>query len=122
MRLGVVAAIVFIVLGFGILFGSMENRPLIDSTTQARLDVLMNAEKVSQEGGFGVDSIVTLVKAPFLYFDAMIGTARAAFDNPLFTAGGGWSIIPYFTVSPIMIVLIFGLVILLLGVLSKVLA
>ena len=121
MRLGVIAAIVFIVLGFGMLFGGIENKPLIDSVTQDRLDTMMSANKVVQEGNFGVDSFVTLVSAPFTYFDSLVGIAWSAFDNPLFAAGGGWAIIPYFTITPIQIVLFFGLLILLIGILSKVL-
>jgi len=119
MRLGVIAALVFIVLGFGLMFGSMGNRPLIDSSVQDSMNTMMNANKVLQQGSFGVDSAITLMSAPIDYFDAVVGMAWTAFNNPLFEAGGYWALIPYFGVAPLEIVLFFGLIILLIGIFSK---
>ena len=119
MRLGVIAAMVFMVLCFGLLFGSIENRPLIDPTVQENMEIMMSVNKVTQQGSFGVGSVVTLVSAVGGYFDSLVQMAWAAFDNPLVQAGGYWAIIPYFGISPLMIVLFFGLIILLIGILSK---
>jgi hypothetical protein len=82
------------------------------------MESMMTATKVVQEGDFGIDSFVTMVGAGFTYFDSMVDIAWSAFNNPLFTTGG-WAIVPYFTISPFMMVLFFGLIILLIGILSK---
>lgn len=119
MRLGVIAAIVFMVLSFGLLFGSIENRPLIDPAVQENMETMMTVNKVTQQGSFGVGSVVTLVSAVGGYFDSLVQIAWTAFNNPLVQAGGYWAIIPYFGISPLMIVLFFGLIILLIGILSK---
>lgn len=106
----------FVVLSLGLLFGSVTNEPLVDTETEENLESMMSATKVVQEGDWG--NWLTLVAAPFTYFDAVVGMAWKAFNNPLFTAGG-WAIVPYFTVTPLVIVLFFGLIVLLIGILQK---
>lgn len=116
MRLGVVAALIFMVLGLGVLYGSVTNEPLIDSEVEESMETMMSASKVVEEGDWG--NWLTLVAAPFTYFDSLVSMAWKAFDNPLFTTGG-WAIVPYFTISPFVIVLFFGLIILLIGIMQK---
>lgn len=116
MRLGMIAAIVFIVLGLGLLYGSVTNEPLINTDVEEAMESSMSATKVVQEGDWG--NFLTLLAAPFAYFDSLVSIAWTAFNNPLFTTGG-WTIVPYFSISPIMMVFFFGLIILLIGIIQK---
>ena len=118
MRLGVIAALIFIVLSLGIFYGAVTNQSLVDEDLERSMESMMTATKVVQEGDFGVDNFLTLLSAPFIYFDSLVSIAWNAFDNPLFTTGG-WTIVPYFSISPFMMVLFFGLIILLIGVIQK---
>ncbi|KKM76562.1 hypothetical protein LCGC14_1378910 [marine sediment metagenome] len=116
MRLGVIAAVVFMVLSFGLLYGSVENRSLIDEDVQESLNTMQSATKVIEEGDWG--NYITLLAAPFVYFDSIVTIAWKAFNNPLWDTGN-WILVPYFTTSPLIIVLFFGLIILLVGILRK---
>lgn len=117
MRLGVIACLVFIALGFGLLFGAMENRPLIDEDVETSMETMMSASQIIEEGDWG--NTLTLLAAPLDFFGSLIGVVWSAFNNPLFYAGGWWAIVPYFALSPLVIVCITGLIILLIGILSK---
>ncbi len=116
MRLGTIAALIFIVMCLGLLYGSVTNQSLVDTEVEQSMERMMSATKVVEEGDWG--NFLTLLAAPFYYFDSMVSLAWKAFNNPLFTTGG-WAIVPYFTVSPFVIVLFFGLIILLIGVIQK---
>lgn len=127
MRLGVIAAVVFIVLCFSILYGTIDNESLMareggaDTTVQEDLNAMMDATKVVQESDWG--NYMTLLAAPFVYFDSLVSMAWKSFaSNPFaseVTVGTPWTLIPYFTVSPLIVVLFFGLIILLIGILQK---
>jgi len=116
MRSGVIAAMVFIVLSLGLFYGAVTNQSGIDPSVEESMETMMTATKVVQEGDWG--NFLTLVSAPFMFFDSIVNIAWTAFNNPLFTTGG-WTIVPYFTVSPLAIVLFLGLIILLIGILQK---
>ena len=122
MRLGMIAALIFIVLSFGVLFSVVTNESLINTEVEKAMKTMQSATKVIQEGELGPDQFLTLLAAPFLYFDSLITIAWAAFNNPVYTGdigSPGWTIVPYFTVSPFMMVLFLGFIILLIGVIQK---
>ena len=116
MRLGTIAALVFIVLGLGLLYGSVTNEPLIDAKVEKSLESMMVYDQVSEEGAWG--NILKLPSMAATYFTSFITIAWHAFDNPLFTTGS-WALVPYFTISPFVIVLFFGLIVLFVGILQK---
>jgi len=119
MRIGVIAAIVFMLLSCGILYGSVTNEALVNSRTESAMEQMMSAKDISQEGDFGAGNYVKLVGATFSYFDAMVeDTAYQLFNNPLWTEGG-WTIVPYYTFSPIVIVFIFGMILLFAAIIQK---
>jgi len=116
MRLGLVAAVVFMVLGMGLLYGAAENRPLIDSDVEQSMEVMQSATKVTQESGWG--GFITLLAAPFRYFDSIVTMAWKTFDNSLWDSGQ-WVLVPYIFVSPVIIVLFLGFIMLLIGIFQK---
>lgn len=118
MRLGVVAALIFMVLGLGLLYGSYEGSSMIDSDMQHDLNNMQSAAKVVEEGDLGAGDYLTLLAAPFTYFDSFVSMAWRAYNNPLWDSGA-WTLVPYFTISPFIITLFFGLIILLIGILNK---
>lgn len=122
MRLGTFSALIFIVLSFGVLFGSVEDHPVLNESVQNSMESTMAATKVVQEGDWG--SFITVLQAPFSYFDSMVNIAWEAFNNPIFSVGSdddgtGWAFVPYFVISPLVMVFFFGLIILLIGMLQK---
>lgn len=119
MRLGVIAAIVFMLLATGLLYSSVTDESLVTSRTEAAMEEMMAAKDISEEGDFGVGNYLKLVGSTFDYFGAMIeDTVYQLFNNPLWVADG-WTLVPYYTFSPIVIVFILGLIILLIGILQK---
>ncbi len=126
MRLGIIAAIVFITLSLGVLYGTVSNQNMLlvasgvgteGTLIDEDLEAMMDATKVIQEGDWG--NYITLLAAPFVYFDSVVSIAWKAFAYSPFTSdiaeGTGWAMVPYFTVTPLVIVLFFGLIILLIG-------
>ncbi len=119
MRLGVIAALVFIVLSLGIWYSAVTNVALIDADTEAAMEQMSSAYVIAQEGEFGAGNFITMVGSTFGYFGALIeDLTYQMFNNPLWVSGG-WTLVPYFTLSPFVIVLIFGLILLMLGMLQK---
>ena len=116
MRLGLIAAVVFIVLSMGLLIGAAENEPLIDAEMQEAMETMMGPTKVTEESAWG--NFITLVSAPFRYFDSLMHIAHKAFNTSIWDTGQ-WALVPYFLLSPIIIVLVLGLIMLLIGILRK---
>lgn len=119
MRLGMIAALIFIVLATGVLYSSVTNQSVIAASVEQSTETMISATKVVQEGDFGPDNFLTLLAAPFAYFDSLVDIAWSAFNNPLFTAETGWAIVPYFTITPFEMVLFLGLILLLIGIAQK---
>lgn len=111
MRLGMLAALIFIVLALGFWFSSATNNSGISPNIQADMNTMMSATKVTQQSSWS--NFITMVAAPFKYFDSIVDIAWSAFNTPIFNTGE-WSIVPFFAISPFEIVLFFGLIILLL--------
>ena len=119
MRLGMIAALIFIVLSLGIFYSAYTGDSSVDANTETALEELQAARLVAQEGDFGAGSYVTVVAAQLGYFSALIeGLAYQAYNNPIWDSGG-WTIVPYFTISPFVAVIVFGLIILLIGLIQK---
>lgn len=116
MRIGVIAGIVILALGLGLLYGAWTGAPLIDSDVEESMETLQSATEVTEEGDWG--NYISLLAAPFEYMGSIVSMAWKGFTSPIWNSGG-WALVPYFTISPFIVVLIFGMILLFIGVLQK---
>jgi hypothetical protein len=116
MRSGWIAGIIFLVVSMALISGSITNESLIDTELENNLESVETAVKSVEDIGW--DTPFTAVRAAFDYFDSLISIVWGAFNTPLWDAGG-WAFIPYFTVTPIVAVIVFGLIITMIAIIQK---
>lgn len=117
MRLGLVAALLFIVMSMSLLVGVAENRNIVDEDLKDDMNTLMNPLGPVFDTGW--DRPLAFLSAPVEYFGAVIDIARRGFDVGIWQSGY-WTLIPYFVLAPIVIVVIMGMILMMIALTQKV--
>ena len=115
MRLGFIAGIIFLVIMMGLIFGSIQNESLINEDVEKNLEAISDVRLAIVD--FGWTTPIELVQAGYMYFSSFFSIVWQAFNTP-FTEGG-WALVTYILISPIVIPIVMMLIILIIGILQS---
>lgn len=105
MRVGYIAFLVFFFVVCQLSLIPLGNSSL-DEEAKENLDTLSTFGIVSEEQTFGV---LTYIKAPVNYFQALFSIATAHHNNPVFS--GTYELFRWLVVAPLLAGLVFGLIV-----------
>jgi len=124
MKLGIIAAVLFIVVGWALLLGTVEGTLTGDGPGEALITEEMethmerlNTLQASIED-VGIDSVIEIPMAVAGYFSSLVGLGWQMFNTPIWNEGY-WILLKYLIVVPFFAVVVLGLVIVFAGILRR---
>lgn len=115
MRIGLIAAIIFMVTVLGVMYGVVQNQSMVTEEVKEHLDATSDLQVEVQDIGWG--SVLTLPVQTFNYFKSLMKVVWQVFNNP-FTEGG-WTMVSYILLSPLIAVVVLGLVMMVIAIVQK---
>lgn len=115
MRLGYIAAAVFLVVVMGLIFGTVQNESLVTDALEEHLEAIGDVRLAIVD--FGWTTPVELVQAGPKYFTSLFTIVWQVFNTP-FTEGN-WALVPYTFITPFIIPIVLMMIIIIIGILQS---